>query len=39
MTTAPTDSAFAAHAPGFAEIVGDARLSLIAEVDAHEGPV
>jgi gluconolactonase len=32
--------AFVAHAPGFAEVAGDwPRLSLLAEVDAHEGPV
>jgi gluconolactonase len=35
-----SDPAFRAFAPGFAEVVGDApRLSLVAEVDAHEGPV
>jgi gluconolactonase len=34
------DPAFAASARGFGEVVGDApRLSLVAEVDAHEGPV
>ena len=34
------DAAFVAHVPGFDEVVGDrARLSLVAEVDAHEGPV
>jgi gluconolactonase len=34
------DAAFVAHAPGFYEVVGDrARLLLLAEVDAHEGPV
>ena len=32
--------AFVAHAPGFDEVTGDSpRLSLLAEVDAHEGPV
>jgi gluconolactonase len=32
--------AFLANAPGFAEVVGeDPRLSLLARVDAHEGPV
>ena len=32
--------AFVAHAPGFDEVTGDCpRLSLLAEVDAHEGPV
>jgi gluconolactonase len=34
------EATFVAHSPGFDEVVGDrARLSLIAEVDAHEGPV
>ena len=34
------EAAFVAHAPGFDEVVGDRpRLSLIAEVNAHEGPV
>ena len=37
---AAQESAFVAHAPGFDEVVGDRpRLSLIAEVNAHEGPV
>jgi sugar lactone lactonase YvrE len=32
--------AFVAHAPGFAEVTGDDRApSLLAVVDAHEGPV
>jgi gluconolactonase len=40
MSTTVSDAAFAAYAPGFEEILGDeARLSLVAEVDAHEGPV
>jgi hypothetical protein len=40
MSTTVSDSAFAAYAPGFEEILGqEARLSLAAEVDAHEGPV
>lgn len=40
MTTAVSDPAFRAYAPGFDEVLGDdARLSLVAEVDAHEGPV
>ena len=34
------EAAFVAHAPEFGDVVGDRpRLSLIAEVDAHEGPV
>jgi len=34
------DPAFIAHAPGFDEVSGDCpRLSLLGEVDAHEGPV
>jgi gluconolactonase len=40
MSAALTDSAFAAYAPGFEAILGDEpRLELVAEVDAHEGPV
>ncbi len=40
MSTTLSDRAFAAYAPGFEEILGpQARLSLVAEVDAHEGPV
>jgi gluconolactonase len=38
--TTVRDPAFIAHSPGFADVVGDEpRLSLLAEVDAHEGPV
>ena len=40
MTITVRDPAFIAHAPGFTEVVGEEpRLSLLAEVDAHEGPV
>lgn len=40
MTTAVRDPAFVAYTPGFDEVLGDdARLSLVADVDAHEGPV
>ena len=40
MITTVRDPAFIAHSPGFADVVGDEpRLSLLAEVDAHEGPV
>ena len=40
MITTAEHSAFVAHAPEFDEITGDCpRLSLLAEVDAHEGPV
>lgn len=40
MTIAVSDPAFRAYAPGFDKVLGDdARLSLVAEVDAHEGPV
>ena len=40
MITTARHSAFVAHAPEFDEITGDCpRLSLLAEVDAHEGPV
>jgi gluconolactonase len=34
------DSPFVAHSPGFDDVTGDAaQLALLAEVDAHEGPV
>jgi gluconolactonase len=34
------DPAFVGRAPGFADVLGDAaQLSVLAEVDAHEGPV
>ena len=40
MSIAICDPAFIARAPAFADVVGeDPRLSLLAEVDAHEGPV
>jgi gluconolactonase len=40
VTTAPQKPVFVRHAPGFDEVLGDdPRLSLLAEVDAHEGPV
>jgi gluconolactonase len=40
VTTTVREPAFLASAPGFAEVLGeDPRLSLLAEVDAHEGPV
>jgi gluconolactonase len=40
VTATTPDPAFTAYAPGFAGVVGDApRLSLVAEVNAHEGPV
>jgi len=40
VTTTVRPPAFVAHAPEFDEITGDwPRLSLLAEVDAHEGPV
>jgi gluconolactonase len=40
VTTAVRDPAFIAHAPGFAEVIGEQpRLWPLAEVDAHEGPV
>jgi gluconolactonase len=40
MSTELTESVFAAYSPEFEEVVGDRpRLSLLAEVDAHEGPV
>jgi gluconolactonase len=38
--TEARDSAFVAYASGFDEVTGDAaQLALLAEVDAHEGPV
>ena len=40
MTTTARHPAFVAHTPEFDEVAGDRpRLSLLAEVDAHEGPV
>jgi gluconolactonase len=40
VTTTVCDPAFIAHATGFADVVGEEpRLSLLAHVDAHEGPV
>ena len=40
MSIAICDPAFIARAPAFADVVGEEpRLSLLAEVDAHEGPV
>lgn len=40
MTATASDLSFVAHAPAFAQVTGeDPRLSLLAEVDAHEGPV
>jgi gluconolactonase len=40
VTTTACEGAFVASTPGFAEVVGeDPRLSLLATVDAHEGPV
>jgi gluconolactonase len=40
VSLAVSDPAFVAHAHEFEAVVGDgARLSLVAEVDAHEGPV
>jgi gluconolactonase len=40
VTTTVRHPAFVAHAPEFDEVIGDSpRLSLLAEVDAHEGPV
>ena len=40
MITAARDTEFVAYAPGFDEVTGaSARLTLLAEVDAHEGPV
>jgi gluconolactonase len=38
--TTATDTAFGASAPGFVDVVGEEpRLTLLAAVDAHEGPV
>jgi gluconolactonase len=38
--TASNDLAFVSHAPGFADVTGEEPvLRLLAEVDAHEGPV
>jgi gluconolactonase len=40
VTVTLRDPAFVGHAPGFDQVTGDyPRLSLLAEVDAHEGPV
>jgi gluconolactonase len=40
VTATATDNAFVAHAPAFEQVTGeDPRLSRLAEVDAHEGPV
>jgi sugar lactone lactonase YvrE len=40
VSTSLADPAFIAYSPAFEEVAGDgARLSLLAEVDAHEGPV
>jgi gluconolactonase len=40
VSSAVSNPAFVAHAPEFEAVVGDgARLSLVAELDAHEGPV
>jgi gluconolactonase len=40
ITAVARDPAFVAHAAGFDQVLGAApRLSLVAEVDAHEGPV
>jgi hypothetical protein len=40
MNGAVADPAFISSSPAFEEVVGDsARLTLRAEVDAHEGPV
>ena len=40
MITTTRDSVFVTHAAEFEEVVGDnPRLSLLAEIDAHEGPV
>ena len=40
MITAARDTEFVAYAPGFDEVTGESpRLTLLAEVDAHEGPV
>jgi gluconolactonase len=40
VSTTASHRAFVAHAPGFTEVAGEEPvLSLLAEVDAHEGPV
>jgi hypothetical protein len=40
MTTVASNPAFIAYATGFDEVLGDdARLTLVAQADAHEGPV
>jgi gluconolactonase len=40
VSSAVSNPAFVAHAPEFEAVVGDgARLSLLADLDAHEGPV
>jgi gluconolactonase len=40
VTVTIRDRSFVAHAPGFADLLAESpRLSLLAEVDAHEGPV
>ena len=40
MTSVLVDSPFRSHAPGFAGVTGETpRLELVAETDAHEGPV
>ena len=40
MITTSRDLTFVAYAPGFAEVTGgEPLLTLVAEVDAHEGPV
>jgi sugar lactone lactonase YvrE len=40
VTATACDTGFVAHAPAFEEVTGeDPRLSRLAEVDAHEGPV
>ena len=40
MTATAGDTAFVAHAAAFEQVTGEAPgLALLAEVDAHEGPV
>jgi gluconolactonase len=40
VTATASDTGFVAHAPAFEQVTGeDPRLSRLAEVDAHEGPV
>jgi hypothetical protein len=40
VTATVSHPAFVAHLPAFSEVTGeDPRLALVAEVDAHEGPV